>query len=68
MAKQASKAPADRGLQIDESATYSVSLKRRVDRGGGVFLIPGRKTKVSGKVLLEIMEDVNDFGPASAAP
>ena len=46
---------------IDDGGRYQVKLRRRVERPGGVFLIPTEPTRVSGKVLKEIADDVAEF-------
>lgn len=58
------RAAAPGGLDLSEvvdDGRYQVKLARKVERPGGVFLIPTEPTRVSGKVLKEIAADVAEF-------
>ncbi|MBX3545595.1 hypothetical protein [Chelatococcus sp.] len=48
------KTPSKSVEPIDDDATYWVELNAVVDRGNGVFLKPGKKIKVSGRLLKEL--------------
>jgi hypothetical protein len=50
--------------EIDDQRLYWVTLTRRVERPNGVMLLPGQRTRVSGRVLREIGDAVSDAQPA----
>lgn len=52
---------------IDDDASYHVDLARKVELPGGVILLPRARPRVSGKVLKQIMDDVNDYRPVAAS-
>ena len=63
-ARKSVVAAAPGGLDLSEvvdDGRYQVKLARKVERSGGVFLIPTEPTRVSGKVLKEIAADVAEF-------
>jgi hypothetical protein len=52
--------------EIDDDRMYWVELARKVDRGNGIFLLPGQKTKLRGRVLKEIQADVASYSAVEA--
>jgi hypothetical protein len=49
--------------KIDDDATYVVKMKRKIEREG-VWLIPGRRIKVSGAVVKELGDSIDVAEPA----
>lgn len=47
--------------EIDDDRMYWAELARKVDRGNGIFLLPGQRTKLRGRVLKEIQADVASY-------
>lgn len=52
---------------IDDDAAYVVTLRKRVELADGVILLPRARTRVSGAVLKQIIEDCDDYRPAPAS-
>lgn len=52
--------------EIVDDRLYRVELARKVDRGNGIFLLPGQRTKLRGRVLKEIQADVASYRAVEA--
>lgn len=50
--------------KIDDNAIYLVTLKQKIERPAGVWLLPGRKIKMSGAVVKELGGAVDVAEPA----
>lgn len=66
MAKTKQAAVSVAAEEIDDDRMYWVELARKVDRGNGIFLLPGQKTKLRGRVLKEIAADVASYSAVEA--
>lgn len=66
MAKQKAAAVPAAAEEIDDDRMYWVELARKVDRGNGIFLLPGQKTRLRGRVLKEIQADVASYSAVEA--
>lgn len=52
--------------EIADDRMYWVEFASKVDRGNGIFLLPGQRTKLRGRVLKEIQADVASYSAVEA--
>ena len=66
MAKTKAAAAPVAAEEIADDRMYRVEFARKVDRGNGIFLLPGQRTKLRGRVLKEIAADVTSYSAVEA--